>query len=435
MNSNQIRQQFLSFYATRGHQIFPSVPLIAKHPNLMLQSNLWTLPFHPISFGQQYSPLSPSTILQKHISPNITVLTQRHPTFFEMLGNWGDYSKEQALIWAWELCTEVYQLPPSRLVVSVYPNDTETIAIWRDQIGVPKDRIIISRWNFWRSHSHGHCGNSTRIHYDCYPERGYELVETEEDIEFKSKDKEYYERDDILPYILPEEDLRFLNFYTMVFIDSESQKYGNKRTPLNRNYIASGMDLERLAAILQQVSSFYETDLIFPIIQTVTQVAGIDYYHVDNLTKISLKAIADHVRAAVHLTADYIFKSPQRWPLPIHKQIKIWLMRLVLHSQLLGLEDSFIELVIANTITLGETFYPHLREQQYEITAFLQQQESYCWKLLDIEREKGIVTGYLLNQFFQTYNCSIKVIQAWATYQGLNLDWAEYNNILGSEID
>ncbi|HBB35403.1 MAG TPA: hypothetical protein DDZ80_10255 [Cyanobacteria bacterium UBA8803] len=436
MNSNQICQQFLSFYAARGHQILPTVPLVAKPPNLTLKSNLWTLPFDPISLGHKYSPQNHSTILQKHISPNITVLTQRHPTFFEMLCNWGDYSPQQALTWAWELCTEVYQLSPSRLVVSVASDDTQTLGIWRDQIGIPQERIILSRWNFWRPRHHGHAGNSTRIHYDCYPERGYELAASEEDIEFQSKGKEYYDHDDHLFYILPEENLRFLTFYTLVFMNLEYQPYVNKYLALPSSYMAAGMDLERLATILTGVSSFYETDLIFPIIQTAAQVAGIDYYQSDNLTKAALKVIADHIRAAVHLSADYIFKPPQRWlHTPIQKLTQIWLMRLVLHTQLLGIKQSFIDLLIANTISVAEEFYPHLREQQTQITAFLKQQESYCWQLLQMECQKGIITGYLLAQLLVTYNCSIKEIKRWAICQGLTIDWDGYNQILGPEID
>jgi alanyl-tRNA synthetase len=438
MNSNLIRQQFLDFYAARGHQIIPTLPLLKppKHPNLMSESvNLWTLPFHPISLGQTYSPDNHSAILQKHISPNITVLTECHPTFFEMLDNWGDYSKQQALTWAWELCTEVYQLPPSRLVVSVCSEDTETIAIWRDKIGIPEHRIIISRWNFWRPHPCGHCGPSTGIHYDFYPERGYELAASFEDIEFQSKDPEYYDRQDILDYLVPENDFRFLSFYRLIFMDSESQPYGNKYTPLPANYIAAGMNIEQLATILQETSSFYETDLIFPIIETAARVAAIDYHQSDKLTKLSLKAIADRVRAAVHLSADYILKPRQDWPHLIHQQIKKWLMCMVLHVQILGIEHSFIELLIDTTITLEETFYPHLQQQQTEITAFLQQQESYCWKLLQSDREKGIITGSLMNQLFHTYDCCMKDINRWAIQHKLTLDWDGYNQILGPEID
>ncbi|NJM58985.1 MAG: hypothetical protein HC849_00345 [Oscillatoriales cyanobacterium RU_3_3] len=184
-----------------------------------------------------------------------------------MLSHWGNYSKEQALTWAWELCTEIYQIPPSRLVVSADERDTETIAIWRDKIGIPEDRIIISRWNGWRSNFGGHCGVSTRIHYDCHPERGYELAASEQDIDWQSKSKEFYDREDNIGHILPEEDLRFLSFYHLVFMDSEQAKYGNTRTPLKTNYMACGMDLERLATILQGGASFYQTDLILPIIQ------------------------------------------------------------------------------------------------------------------------------------------------------------------------
>lgn len=435
MKSNQIRQQFLSFYAARGHQILSSVPLVAKPPNLMMRSNLWTLPFHPLSLGQRYSPEHPSTILQKHISPNVSVLTQRHPTFFEILGNWGNYSKKQALIWAWELCTEVYHLSPSQLVVSVDPRDSETIAIWRDQIGLPESRIIHTRFNFWRTHPYGHCGFSTRIHYDCYPERGYEKVESEEDIHFQAKSREYYDREDTLPYLLPEEALRFLNVYQLVFMDAEYPSYQNIRTSLKTYYIEAGMNVERLATILQQVSSFYETDLMFPLIQTVAQVAGVDYPHSDHLAKVSMKVIADQVRAAIHLSADYSSKPIQRWPQPIHQQIQIWLMRLVLHAQLLEIPQSFIEGLISTMISLEESVYPHLRQQQSEITTYLKQQESSCWTLLRPALEKGVVTGSLLDQFFRTYNCSVKVINRWAMSYVLTLDWDGYNALLGPEID
>ncbi|MBD2181208.1 alanine--tRNA ligase-related protein [Aerosakkonema funiforme] len=435
MNSNQIRQKFLSFYAARGHQILPTESLVANSPDLMFQTNLWTLPFHPISLGQRYSPSNHSTILQKHISPNLTVLTERHLTFFEILGNCGNYSQEQALSWAWELCTEVYQLPPERLVVSVRINDTETFAIWRDRIGVPEHRIIFSNQNFWRTRPHGHCGRNTRIHYDFYPERGYQSVASEEDIQFQSKDKEYYDRPDTLHYLLPEEDLRFLSFYHLVLMEFDTEKYVNKLIPLQRNYIDAGLAVEKLAVILQEVSNFYETDLIFPIIETVAEVAGVDYERADAWTKICLKVIADQIRAAVYLSADCVPKPPHFWNHPIRKQIKIWLMRVVLHAQLLGIEHPFVKLPIATTITLGEKFYPLLRQQQNEITAFLQDEESYCWKQLQTAREKGIVTGRTIEQFFHTYDCSIKDIQRWATQQSLTLDFSEYNAILGPEID
>ncbi|MGA9379677.1 MAG: alanine--tRNA ligase-related protein, partial [Phormidium sp.] len=380
MNSNQIRQQFLSFYAAKGHQIVPTVPLIAKPPNLMRQSNLWTLPFHPISLGQRYSPSTHSTILQKHISPNLTVLTQRHLTFFEMLGNWGNYSQPQALTWAWELCTEIYQLPQSRLVVSVHPNDLATFAFWRDRIGIPKQQIVFSQQNFWRIRPDGPSGHCTRIHYDRYPEQGYHSIESLADIQYQPKEREYYDRPDTLHYLLPDEDFRFLSFYSLVsmeWMEFESGPDTNQSVGLPMSYIDAGMNVEQLAMILQQVSSLYETDLLFPIIQTLAAIAVVDYQQADNWTKINLKIIADQIRAAVHLSADYITKPPQSWPKPIYNQIEIWMIRVVLHAQLLGIEHPFIEELIATVTSLGESFYPALREQQKQITTFLQQQESF----------------------------------------------------------
>ncbi|MBE9097599.1 alanine--tRNA ligase-related protein [Tychonema sp. LEGE 07203] len=437
LNSNQIRQQFLEFYAARAHQILPTEPFVVNisYLNSISRTNLWTLPFHPISLGEKYSPENHSAILQKYISPNVRVLTERHPTFFEMLTHWGDYSKQQALIWAWELCTEIYQIPRSRLVVSVDARDTETLAIWRDQIGIPEQQIIISRWNSWRPNSSGHCGISTRIHYDCYPERGYELAASEEDIEFRSKSKEEYDREDSIGHILPEEDLRFLSFYHLVFMTSESPKYGNTRTPLKTNYMACGMNLERLAAILQGGSSFYQTDLILPLILRTAKVAGVEYDRTDNLTKVSLKLIADQIRPAVHLTADYIVTPPHHWPQFIHQLIQMWLMRGVLYSQILGIEEPFVELLIDKIVTFGEVFYPHLRQRQKEIVAYLKPQESYCWSLLDGERKKGIVSGYLLDKLFRTYHCYRQDIEKWAQKNSLTIDWDGYNLMLGPEID
>jgi alanyl-tRNA synthetase len=437
MNSNQIRQQFLDFYAAKSHQILPAEPFVVKIPylNAISRTNLWTLPFYPLSLGEKHPPENRSATLQKYISPNVQVLTQRHPTFFEMLTHWGDYSKQQALIWAWEICTEIYQIPPFRLVVSADARDTETIAIWRDKIGIPESQIIISRWNSWRSNFGGHCGISTRIHYDCYPERGYELAASEEDIEYRSKSKEEYDREDRIGHILPEENLRFLSFYHLVFMESEASQYGNTRTPLKTNYMACGMDLERLATILQGRSSFYQTDLILPVIQRAAKIAGVEYDRADILTQVALRLIADQIRPAIHLTADYSFKPSQQWPQFIHQLISMWLMRSVLYAQFLGIEEPCIELLIDKIVTWGEAFYPHLRQQQQEIAGYLTKQESYCLSMLEGDRKKGIVSGYLLDKLFRTYYCYRQDIEKWAGKKGLAIDWDGYNLMLGPEID
>lgn len=432
MNSNQIRQQFLAFFAAKEHQILPAESFVvnALYLNAISRTNLWTLPFYPLSLGEIHSPENRSAIVQKHISPNIQVLTQRHPTFFEMLTHWGDYSKQQALTWAWELCTEIYQIPRSHLVVSADARDTETIAIWRDKIGIPEERIIISRWNSWRSNFGGHCGISTRIHYDRYPERGYELAASEEDIEFTSKGKEFYDREDRIGHILPEEDLRFLSFYHLVFMDSDRPKYGNTETPLKTNYMACGMDLERLATILQGVSSYYQTDSIFPIIQKVAKLAAIEYDRADIMTKVAIKLVADHIRAAVHLTADYPLTISYFQPSFLEKQIQSWLMRSILYSQFSGIEEPFMELLIEEIVTLEEAFYPRLRQQQNQIAGWFKKYESYFWNLLEDDRKKGIVSVYLLGQFFHSYQCYRQDVERWAAKKGLTPDWVGYDRTL-----
>ncbi|MFM6409709.1 MAG: alanine--tRNA ligase-related protein, partial [Microcystis sp.] len=211
----------------------------------------------------------------------------RHHTFFEMLGNFsfGDYFKEQAIAWAWELSTEVFNLPPERLVVSVFKEDEEAFAIWRDKIGIPAHRIqkMGEADNFWVSGPTGPCGPCSEIYYDFHPELGDKTIDLEDDS-------------------------RFIEFYNLVFMQYNRDADGNL-TPLANKNIDTGMGLERMAQILQKVANNYETDLIFPIVAEAARLAAIDYQKADEKTKVSLKVIGDHGRSVVHMIADGISAS------------------------------------------------------------------------------------------------------------------------------
>lgn len=285
----QIRQAFLDFYAGKGHNILPSASLVPEDPTVLL-TIAGMLPFKPIFLGQRTPEFPRATTSQKCIRTNDIEnvgRTARHHTFFEMLGNFsfGDYFKSQAIAWAWELATQVYGLSPDRLVVSVFQEDDEAFAIWRDEIGIPAHRIqrLGAKDNFWASGPTGPCGPCSEIYYDFHPEKGDEHIDLEDDT-------------------------RFIEFYNLVFMQYNRDAAG-ELTPLQSKNIDTGMGLERMAQILQQKPNNYETDLIFPIVQRAATIAGIDYAKADAPTQIGLKIIGDHTRAVVHMIADGITVS------------------------------------------------------------------------------------------------------------------------------
>jgi alanyl-tRNA synthetase len=354
----QIRQTFLDFFAARGHKILPSASLVPEDPTVLL-TIAGMLPFKPIFLGQQAAEFPRATTSQKCIRTNDIEnvgRTARHHTFFEMLGNFsfGDYFKEQAIAYAWELSTKVFALPPGQVVVSVFEEDDEAFAIWRDHIGVPVTHIkrMGADDNFWVSGPTGPCGPCSELYYDFHPELGADNIDLEDDT-------------------------RFIEFYNLVFMQYNRDAEG-KLTPLQNKNIDTGMGLERMAQILQQVPNNYETDLIFPILKTAADLAGIDYFESDEKTKISLKVIGDHVRAVVHMIADGITASNTGRGYVLRRLIR----RVVRHGQLIGIEGMFIAKVAETAITLSQTAYPNVRIREIAIKTELEREEQNFLKTL-----------------------------------------------------
>ncbi len=355
----QIRQTFLDFFAARGHKILPSASLVPEDPTVLL-TIAGMLPFKPIFLGQQAAEFPRATTSQKCIRTNDIEnvgRTARHHTFFEMLGNFsfGDYFKEQAIAYAWELSTKVFALPPGQIVVSVFEEDDEAFAIWRDQIGVPVTHIkrMGADDNFWVSGPTGPCGPCSELYYDFHPELGADNIDLEDDT-------------------------RFIEFYNLVFMQYNRDAEG-KLTPLQNQNIDTGMGLERMAQILQKVPNNYETDLIFPILKTAADLAGIDYFECDEKTKISLKVIGDHVRSVVHMIADGITASNTGRGYVLRRLIR----RVVRHGQLIGIEGTFIAKVAETAIVLSESAYPTVRERANFIKVELEREETQFLKTLD----------------------------------------------------
>ena len=428
LSGNEIRQTFLTFFRDRHHQILPSASLVPEDPTVLL-TIAGMLPFKPIFLGQKTSEFPRATTSQKCIRTNDIEnvgRTARHHTFFEMLGNFsfGDYFKEQAIAWAWELSTQVFGLSPEKLVVSVFEEDDEAFAIWRDQIGIPAHRIqrMGADDNFWVSGPTGPCGPCSEIYYDFHPELGDKKIDLEDDS-------------------------RFIEFYNLVFMQYNRDSEG-KLTPLQNKNIDTGMGLERMAQILQKVPNNYETDLIFPIIESAAKIAGIDYSKSDEKTKISLKVIGDHVRSVVHMITDGISVNTNKRGYVLRRLIR----RVVYHGGLIGIEREFTTQVAETAIQLSELVYPQVRERAGFIKQKLQQEEAAFLKTLEkgkklleeiikdrkenpiiMELVEGVntytyspISGQEAFRLSDTYGFPLELTEEIAREEGLTVDIEEY---------
>jgi alanyl-tRNA synthetase len=424
LSGNDIRQLFLDFYTQRGHRPLPSASLVPEDPTVLL-TIAGMLPFKPIFLGQRTPEFKRATTSQKCIRTNDIEnvgRTKRHHTFFEMLGNFsfGDYFKAQAIAWGWELSTQVFGISPENLVVSVFEEDDEAFAIWRDHIGVTEKRIkrMGADDNFWVSGITGPCGPCSEIYYDFHPELG----------------------DD---HINLEDDGRFIEFYNLVFMQYNRDASGNL-TPLQNQNIDTGMGLERMAQILQKVPNNYETDLIFPIIETAAKIAKIDYHKSDENTKVSLKVIGDHVRAVVHMIADEIRASNVGRGYVLRRLIR----RVVRHGRLIGIAGEFINQVAETAISLSESIYPNLRQREAAIKAELQREEVNFLKTLDRgekllaeiiqdikQKRLTSISGESAFTLYDTYGFPLELTQEIAAENNLTVDVDGFNAEMQKQVE
>ena len=300
----------------------------------------------------------------------------------------------------------MYGIPAERIIPSVYLDDDEAFDIWRDKIGIAEHRIQrIGEDNFWSSGITGPCGTSSELFYDFHPELGDEKIDLEDDS-------------------------RFIEFYNLVFMQYNKDADGNL-TPLENKNIDTGLGLERMAQILQQVPNNYETDLIFPIVQTAAEIAEIDYYQADEKTKTSLKVIGDHVRAVVHTIADGVTASNTDRGYILRRLIR----RVIRHGRLIGIEGNFINKVAEKAIALSESAYPNVRERDEYIKSQLEREESQFLKTLE-RGEKLLaeiiadaanlsqkqISGKDAFELYDTYGFPLELTQEVAEEQGLTID-------------
>ena len=411
----EIREAFLAFFAERGHKRMPSASLVPDDPTVLL-TIAGMLPFKPIFLGQQERPAPCATSSQKCIRTNDIEnvgRTARHHTFFEMLGNFsfGDYFKQQAIEWAWELSTGVYGIDPKNLVVSVFREDDEAEQIWRDVVGVNPKRIIRmdEADNFWASGPTGPCGPCSEIYYDFNPELGDEGIDLEDDD-------------------------RFIEFYNLVFMQYNRDAEGTL-TPLANRNIDTGMGLERMAQILQKVPNNYETDLIFPLIQAAADLAGVDYHQLNDKGKTSLKVIGDHSRAVTQLICDGVTASNLGRGYILRRLLR----RVVRHGRLLGIDKPFLQAMGEASIALMQSAHPQLSERREVILAELQREEARFLETLErgeklladvLAAKPKQISGEQAFELYDTYGFPLELTQEIAEEHGLAVDLAGFETAM-----
>ena len=407
VTGDEIRNAFLKFYSEKLHKIIPSASLIPDDPTVML-TIAGMLPFKPVFLGLKERPSKRATSSQKCIRTNDIEnvgVTARHHTFFEMLGNFsfGDYFKREAIQWAWELVTNIYQLSVENIIVSVFHEDEESAKIWRDEIGIHPDRIVKlgEEDNFWSSGKTGPCGPCSELYYDFHPEKGLQNIDLEDGD-------------------------RFIEFYNLVFMQYNRDPNG-KLTDLKFKNIDTGMGLERMAQILQKKQNNYETDLIFPIIQKICEIANIDYFSSSDKNKISLKIIGDHTRAVIHLISDGVAASNLGRGYILRRLIR----RMVRHGRLLGITNEFLPHIATVGINLMQNNYPDLKNNNDLILNEIKIEEirfretlERGEKLLDelISSGQKLISGFKAFELYDTYGFPLELTVEIAEENSISVD-------------
>ena len=372
LSADEIRGRFIDFFAERGHAIVPSASLVPAGDQTLLFTNSGMVQFKEVFTGAETRSYTRAVDYQrvlrvagKHNDFEEVGRTPRHHTFFEMLGNWsfGEYFKLDAIRWAWDFLTRDLGIPGERLAATVYSDDDEAHAIWRDEIGLPPERI--ARWgdvdagddhNFWRMADTGPCGRCSEIHYD----RGIELSEGPECVPDHS-----------------EHCPRWLEIWNLVFMEFNQLPDG-PRVPLPFRSVDTGMGLERLASVVQQVRSNYDTDLFAPIHARMRELLGHDPESFEQ-ERFSYQVIADHSRAMTFLIADGVLPSNEGRGYVLRRIIR----RAVRHGRLLGRRDPFLAETATVVVDVMAGAYPHLLDRRETILSALAREEAQFARTLD----------------------------------------------------
>lgn len=416
MKASEIRRKFLDFFASKGHKIEPSAPLVPIDDPSLLWINAGMAPLKKYFDGRLVPDNPRIANAQKCIRTNDIEnvgKTARHHTLFEMLGNFsiGDYFKEEAITWAWEFLTskEWIGFDPDRLSVTIHPEDDEAFEIWHKKIGLPEERIIRHEDNFWDI-GEGPCGPCSEIFYD----RGEHLNHT------AASPEELYPGG---------ENERYLEVWNLVFSQFNHNPDGTY-TELPKKNIDTGMGLERMASILQDVPTNFDTDLFRPIIDRTAELSGLRY-GVDREQDVAFKVIADHVRAVTFAIGDGALPGNEGRGYVIRRLLR----RAVRYGKVLGIDRPFLhELVPVVGAIMGD-YYPEVVEKADLIRRVIRTEEerfhetleeglSLLQELVDAAKREGrdTITGEEAFRLYDTYGFPLDLTEDFAAEQGLKVD-------------
>ena len=417
MTSNEIRENFLKFFESKGHKITPSASLVPSDPSILL-TIAGMVPFMPIFLGQVKSSFKRATTCQKCVRiidiENVG-RTARHHTFFEMLGNFsfGDYFKEDAIKWAWEFFTEVIGFSEEKLWVSIYKDDNESFDIWHNLIGLPEKRIVKlgEEDNFWKVGSTGPCGPCSEIYIDLGEEKA-------------SKEGGGVGVDE-----------RYLELWNLVFMQYNREEDGSL-TPLPKQNIDTGLGLERIASVLQKVDTDFETDLFLPIIKYVAQNAGIKYKE-DKKKDLALKVIADHIRALVFMISDGIVPSNEGRGYVL----RMLLRRAFRYGKVINYNQPFLYEVAPVVINLMKEVYPEIYKEENRICQVILTEEKRFQETLNIgiqilnnlkeelkQKNKDKLGGRDAFKLYDTYGFPLELTRDILEENGLGIEEDVFKN-------
>ena len=418
---NELREMFLHFFETKDHLRLPSFSLIPQNDASLLLINSGMAPMKPYFTGEQEPPRHRVTTCQKCIrTGDIENIghTARHGTYFEMLGNFsfGDYFKHEAIAWSWEFLTEVVGLEPDRLYPSIYLNDDEAFDIWNKEVGIPAERIFRfgKEDNFWE-HGSGPCGPCSEIYYDRGPEYGCGKPGCTVGCDCD----------------------RYIEIWNNVFSQFDNDGHGNY-TELKQKNIDTGMGLERLACVCQNVDSLFDVDTVMNITHKVSELTGAHYGETEK-RDVSLRVITDHIRSATFMICDGILPSNEGRGYVLRRLLR----RAARHGKLLGVNDPFLYQVVDTVIHENEGQYPDLREKQTYITKVIRTEEENFGRTIDggmkifsdllaehKQKLEKIFSGADAFRLYDTFGFPIDLTMEMAADEGLSVDENAFQKLM-----
>lgn len=421
---NELREMFLSFYESKDHLRLKSASLVPQGDKSILIINSGMAPLKAYFSGQETPPKERAVSCQKCIrTPDIERVgkTERHGTFFEMLGNFsfGDYFKKEAIAYAWEFCTEVLELPADRLWVSVYLDDDEAFDIWAKDIKIPEERIVRmgKEDNFWEI-GLGPCGPCSEIYFDRGPDRSCGKPDCKMGCDCD----------------------RYIEFWNLVFTQFDKDEAGNYNKLAKPN-IDTGMGLERIALIMQNVDNIFEVDTIRFILDYVCSLTGVKYGQDPN-KDLSIRVITDHIRSTAFMTSDGILPSNEGRGYVLRRLLR----RAARHGKLLGIEGKFLTKIARKVIEVSGDAYPELVDKKDYILSVIDMEESRFNETID--KGLNMLEGYVAElkasnnktlsgekafELYDTYGFPLDLTKDVLEEQGYSVDEESFNKEMLSQ--